>query len=334
MPDSITPLLSSALAARADLFGAPHESAFRLFNGFFEGCPDLVVDLYARTVVLHNYADEPAQAQETIQQTLEFLRAQLPWVNAAILKTRNAPEAADRNGVILYGDKLDRRVRDPQGSVWYAVELLLSRDASFYLDTRNLRHWATHHLKGKTVLNTFAYTGSLGVAAQAGGASRVVHLDRNRALLNIAKTSYTLNGLPIKKSDFQAGDFFTQVSRLKREGALFDCVLVDPPFFSTTSQGTVDLVNESHRVINKVRPLVADGGYLVAVNNALFVSGAEYIRTLESLCADGYLSIEELIPVPSDFTGYPQTSVRTPPVDPAPFNHSTKIAVLRVRRKQ
>jgi 23S rRNA (cytosine1962-C5)-methyltransferase len=327
-------LLAAALAARADLFDARHETAFRLFNGFFEGCPDLVVDLYARTVALHNYSDAPEQAQAMLAQAQEYLRARLPWVNAAILKTRNAPEAAARNGVILYGDKLDRRVRDPQGGVWYAVELLLSRDASLYLDTRNLRRWATHHLKGKTVLNTFAYTGSLGVAAQAGGASRVVHLDRNRALLNVAKTSYTLNGLPIIKSDFQAGDFFPSVSRFKRTGELFDCVLVDPPFFSTTGQGTVDLVNESHRVINKVRPLVADGGYLVAVNNALFVSGAEYMRTLESLCADGYLSIEELIPVPSDFTGYPQTIVRTPLVDPAPFNHSTKIAVLRVRRKQ
>jgi 23S rRNA (cytosine1962-C5)-methyltransferase len=183
------------------------------------------------------------------------------------------------------------------------------------------------------VLNTFAYTGSLGVAAMAGGASRVLHLDQSRAFLNVAKTSYTLNGFPIHKADFQTGDFFTQVSRLKRAGERFDCVFADPPFFSATSKGTIDLVHESHRVINKVRPLINDGGYLVAVNNALFVSGAEYIRTLEALCADGYLSIEELIPVPPDFTGYSQTIARTPPVDPAPFNHSTKIAVLRVRRK-
>ena len=95
----------------------------------------------------------------------------------------------------------------------------------------------------------------------------------------------------------------------------------------------MDLVHASHRVINKVRPLIDDGGYLVAINNALFVSGVENIKTLQGLCADGYLSIEELIPIPSDLTGYPQTIARTSPVDPAPFNHSTKIAVLRVRRK-
>ena len=69
----------------------------------------------------------------------------------------------------------------------------------------------------------------------------------------------------------------------------------------------------------------------MAINNALFVSGAEYMKTIEELCADGYLSVEELIPVPQDCVGYNVT--RSLPVDPAPFNHSTKIVVLRVKRK-
>ena len=142
-----------------------------------------------------------------------------------------------------HGEQADRRIRDH--GVWYAIELLLNRDASFYLDTRNLRPGRRVTWRDKTVLNTFAYTGSLGVAAQAGGASRVVHLDRSRDFLNVAKTSYTLNGFPIHKTDFQTGDFFTQVSHLKRAGERFDCVLVDPPFFSTTSKGTVDLVRQA-----------------------------------------------------------------------------------------
>ena len=87
------------------------------------------------------------------------------------------------------------------------------------------------------------------------------------------------------------------------------------------------------RLINKVRPLIRDGGYLVAINNALFLSGADYMGSLDKLCADGYLAVEMLIPVPSDMTGYPQTVVNLPPTDPAPFNHPTKIAVLRVRRR-
>jgi 23S rRNA (cytosine1962-C5)-methyltransferase len=171
------------------------------------------------------------------------------------------------------------------------------------------------------------------VAATAARARRVVHLDHNRSFLNVAKDSYSLNGFPIRKADFQVGDFWTRDNVLKRQDERFDCVFLDPPLFSTTARGTVDLVTQSHRVINKVRPLINDGGYLVTINNALFVTGVSYTQLLEELCADGYLSIEELISVPPDCTGYTHTITNPPPVDPAPFNHPTKIAVLRVRRK-
>jgi 23S rRNA (cytosine1962-C5)-methyltransferase len=140
-----------------------------------------------------------------------------------------------------------------------------------------------------------------------------------------------LNGFPIQKGDFIARDFFEQVGNMKRVNTRFDCVFIDPPFFSTTSKGKVDQMHESARLINKVRPLINDGGYLVAINNALFVSGAQYMQTLESLSKDGYLKIKELISVPQDFIGY--NPVGSPLTDPAPFNHSTKIAILEVKRK-
>lgn len=37
------------------------------------------------------------------------------------------------------------------------------------------------------MLNTFAYTGSLGVAACAGGTRRVVQVDLNRRFLDLAR---------------------------------------------------------------------------------------------------------------------------------------------------
>ena len=110
-------------------------------------------------------------------------------------------------------------------------------------------------------------------------------------------------------------------------------MVVDPPRLSRTRHGTVDLVEGGQRLLNKVRPLINDGGRLVAINNALFVSGASYMQMLETLCADGYLSVETLIPVPQDFIGYAEPNNAALPADPAPFNHPTKTAVLRVRRK-
>ncbi len=328
-PLSFEEALKNALAARADDFEPRHEAAFRLFNGFYEGFPTLSADVYARTLVLHNYADSPTLVDDAVAEAAAFYQERLPWLRAVLIKSRHTSDDEARRGSLLEGEATDRFVCE--NGVWYGVNLTLNQDSSFYLDTRHLREWAKETLAGKSVLNTFAYTGSLGVAARAGGASRVVQLDLSRAFLNVAKASYTRNGFAIQKTDFRAGDFWPQVGHLKREGARFDCVFVDPPLFSRTRHGMVDLAAEGVRLLNKVRPLINDGGYLVSVNNALFLSGADYLASLEALCADGYLSIERLIPVPESFTG--GGSAANLPADPAPFNHPTKMAILRVRRK-
>lgn len=323
--------IENALAFRAAFFDERHETALRLFNGFNEGNPDLVMEIYARTLVIHNHADKPENGFAAVREAQQFFPQRLPWIKAIVVKTRNSQDPQQKRGRLVFGETVDRKILE--NGVSYAIDPMLNRDASFYLDTRNVRLWACQHLKDKSVLNTFAYTGSLGVAAQAGGAARVVHLDLNRRFLNVAKTSYTLNGLAINKNDFQSGDFWPLINRLKTAKDLFDCVFLDPPIYSATTKGVVDLAQSYKRLINKVRPLINHDGYLVAINNALFYSGAAYMKELESLCADGYLTIEELIPVPADFIGSPQASTAAPVTDPAPFNHSTKIAVLKIRRK-
>lgn len=328
--ESIARLLEKAIDSREALFDERHETAFRLFNGFSEGHPHLALDLYAATVIFNNYAPDASAGMALVNEAREFLQTKLAWLRAGIVKSRHSSSPKERCGVLLFGDRPDRKVKEH--GVWYALDLTMNRDASLYLDTRNLRKWLIDNSAGKTVLNAFAYTGSFGVASTAGAASRVVQFDRNRDFLNVGKTSFALNGFPIQKSDFIAADFFTQTAKLKRTGQNFDCVIIDPPFFSSTLKGKVDQENDSAKLINKVRPLINDGGTLVAINNALYVSGKEYMQILESLCEDRYLKIKELISAPKDFTGYGETSQQI--TDPAPFNHSTKIAILEVRRKR
>ena len=322
----IDSLISAALDARAGFVDAKHETAFRLFNGFTEGLPDLALDIYATALVVHDYSDPPS---ETLgQQATELVCKRWPWITSSVLKHRQTDDRDARAGHILLGTEasLPRKVRE--NGVAYAINLLLNRDASLYLDTRGLRAWAKANLAGKRVLNTFAYTGSLGVAAMAAPARQVVSTDLNRRFLSLAKDSFSMNGFPVHKADFISGDFFEVIARLRRQNELFDCIFLDPPFFSTTEKGTVDQKNMKP-LIQKVRPLVAHQGTLVVVNNALFVSGRQHMDMIQGLCSDGYMKVECTIDVPADFSG------TTPnwPSDPAPFNHPTKICVLRVTRK-
>lgn len=324
--NSLQPFLDKALASRLPTIGSASEEAFRLFNGFYEGYPSLALDVYANTLLIHDYADEPNQ--EFINQLVSYLREKINWLRAGVLKTRNG-STEQKNEGLIFGEAPDTKIKEH--NIWYAIDLTMNRDASFYLDTSNLRKWLIENMNGKSLLNTFAYTGSFGVAAMASGASNVIQTDKSRDFLNLAKESYKLNHFPTHPQNFIAQDFFPAISRLKTGKQLFDCVILDPPFFSSTSKGKVDLEHESIRLINKVRPLINDGGTLISINNGVYVSGSDYMKDLETICKDGYLSIRELIPVPESFIGYHK--IGKPITDPSPFNHSTKIAILDVKRK-
>lgn len=331
--EELEKLLHRAWEYRQELpeVGDEH-TALRLFNGFWEGWPDLAIDLYGSTLLIHGYAQIAEQNLLAASTALEYYRSALPGrVHCALLKDHGAKAQNQRRGLLLAGEQPDTQVRER--NVWYALDLRMHQDTSLYLDTRLLRGWASDHLQGKRVLNLFAYTGSLGAATLAGGAQQVIQSDLSSEFLSLAHRTYRLNGWAVRQEEFLIGDFFSIVARLKRQGQLFDCVFLDPPIFSVTEKGRVDLNQAVDRLINKVRPLIGDGGRLVAVNNAVFVSGRAYLETLERLSAGGYLEVEEILPAPPDFTGFNQRPLTPLPADPQPFNYSTKIAVLRIRRK-
>lgn len=305
-------------------------NAYRLFNGFYEGAPGLVLDRYGQAMVIMNHA-EPGVYDPMIDEVADWALTHLLGLETILHKQRQHPDEKVRQGRLVAGKRLPDVISEY--GVNYAVDLQLHQDTSFYLDSRLLRRWLLDHMAGKRILNTFAYTGSLGVAAGAGGASLVVQTDINPKYLQIARQSWTLNHLPTGNYQSIPGDFFRVAGRLRADQRLYDCVILDPPFFSSTDAGTIDLLGETTRLVNKVRPLIAHQGRLVIINNALFLPGADFMAELEALCQSPYITLEQTIPVPSDITGFPDTITTQPPADPAPFNHPTKIAILMFTRK-
>ncbi|MFN2305321.1 MAG: class I SAM-dependent methyltransferase [Anaerolineales bacterium] len=304
--------------------------AYRLFNGFYEGCPGLILDRYGSTLVIFDHTS-PGELNTIIQEITHWVAKSLGDVESILLKQRQNPSINIKNGKLLSGQLLTSCITEY--GVKYALDLQMNQDASFYLDTRNLRRWLLDQTQGWRLLNTFAYTGSLGVAAGMDGANLVVQTDVNKKFLDIAQRSWELNNLPLHSHRILPGDFFKITNRMRHQQQLFDCVILDPPYFSVTSAGRVDLENEMTHLINKIRPLIAHQGILVVINNALYLTGADFMEELNALCQNEYLSFEGILPVPMDITGFPNTIVAKPPSNPAPFNHPTKIALIRVFRK-
>lgn len=324
--------IQRAIAKRFPLIKEPHETAYRLINGFTEGIPGIICEIFGTVLICHDFTREDDDiTDKDVLLMMKKIQEILPFITTGMVKKRRSTYKEHRDGKILFGKSLIKKINE--NGVSYSVDLRMNQDTSFYLDTKNLRNWLRMKLPGKSVLNTFAYTGSLGLAAAMGGADPVIQLDLNRKFLSVAKRSYKLNNKDVVESSFQTADFWSRINQYKKSGQCFDCVILDPPVFSKTPKGTIDVGKNFSKLINKVRPVINDGGYLITISNALFQTGKDHQAELEALCESGYLSIEEIIPVPDDCIGEKDNLAASLPADPAPYNHSTKITILKVKRK-
>ncbi len=279
-------LITRAIDKRKGLFDSS-TNVFRIFNGFLEGIPNLVLEIYGTTLLIIDHNKSSLYESDFYEDIRRICWESFPYLTTAILKKRDQKSDKDKNGIFLFGNENIQFVQE--NVIKFAVHPLLNQDSSFYIDTRNLRIWLKENLAGKDIINTFAYTGSLGVAALAGGANKVVQSDLNSKFLDLARLSAQLNGILPSRHVLMAGDFFRVISRLKNENKLFDCAIIDPPFFSSTQSGKLELLNDSIRLVNKVRPIIRHQGIIVLVNNSLFLSGSDFYQQVQSLCESGYV---------------------------------------------
>ena len=87
------------------------------------------------------------------------------------------------------------------------------------------------------VLNLFAYTGAMTLAAAAGGA-RIAHVDGSRPAVAWARRNADLSGLAARPIRWLVDDVETFVEREIRRGRRYDAVVLDPPSYGHGSRGT------------------------------------------------------------------------------------------------
>ena len=88
------------------------------------------------------------------------------------------------------------------------------------------------------VLNAFAYTGGMTLAAAAGGA-QVVHLDAAEGIVGWARENTQLAGMDDAPIRWIVEDVTKFLSREARRGNRYDAIVLDPPSFGRGPKGEV-----------------------------------------------------------------------------------------------
>jgi 23S rRNA (cytosine1962-C5)-methyltransferase len=101
-----------------------------------------------------------------------------------------------------------------------------------------LRQYVQDARRPIRLLNAFAYTGGMTLAAAAAGAS-VVHLDAAEGIVAWARDNAQLSGLAEARIRWVVEDVTKFLTREVRPGNKYDAIVLDPPSFGRGSKGEV-----------------------------------------------------------------------------------------------
>lgn len=211
---------------RGSFHNDPTQTAYRLFHGYAEGCVGLTIDRFGDVILAAYRADVEDQLAE-VASALARLHPGRTVIAKAHRSVDDPSEALRVRA--LQGQLPSEPVLVRDNGLLFATTPHADELNGLFLDARDARRWILEHARDRRILNLFAYTGSLGVAAAAGGARRVTHVDSKHRPLTVARQNHQLNDQPVDDRAFVHGDVYDHLPRAAKAGATFDGIVLDPP---------------------------------------------------------------------------------------------------------
>lgn len=140
-------------------------------------------------------------------------------------------------------------------------------DTGLFLDHRETRKWIQSLSRGKSVLNTFAYTGSFSVYAACGGAAATYSVDLSRVYCEWIKENLALNGLSPENNLVYKMDTLEFLRYARKKGLVFDIIIIDPPTFSKNKGKSFSVQKDHPVLINEALDILSPSGFILFSNN-------------------------------------------------------------------
>ena len=279
----------AAAAALRDAAVPPETDGYRVVNAEGDFLPGLVVDRYGGVLSVQATTEGTERAREL---WLPALEARFP---GATIVQRN--DLASRKGEglsvedeLLSGGPLPPRAAFRERGLAFVAEVSGGQKTGFFLDQRENRHVVRGLARGRRVLNLFSYSGAFGVAALAGGASRVVHVDLSEPALALARENHRANGqdvdAPGAPAETVCADVFEDLRARTAAGETWDLIVTDPPAFAKR-RPDVDRACRGYKDVNRLAlGLLSPGGLLLACSCSGPVSAGLFQKVLFAAALD------------------------------------------------
>lgn len=293
--------LQKAMNKRSALMKSEDTTAFRLFNGEGDGIGGFTIEYFDGYLVINWYSKGIYSFSEEI---LEAIEGVIEYKGIYEKKRFNTDGQYVEDDDFVKGERAPAPLIIKENGVNFAVHLNDGAMVGVFLDQREVRKTIRDkYAKGKTVLNTFSYTGAFSVYAALGGAIKTTSVDLAKRSLPKTTEQFNVNNIDEKTQSILVEEVFHYFKYAKKKNLKFDVVIMDPPSFARSKKVTFRAEKDYTSLVSDAIAITEKNGLIVASTNAATFGMDKFKGFIDQAFKENkvkYKIVEEFS-LPSDF---------------------------------
>lgn len=250
-------------------------NCYRLVHGEGDGLPGLIIDMYHGVAVMQAHSAGFHNDRMLVRDALiQVMKSDL---SAVYYKGMSAGDGKSESEY-LHGMGVLPHVILEHGNK-FEVDWETGQKTGFFLDQRENRRLLGSLAAGRTMLNTFCYTGGFSVYALKAGATLVHSIDASERAITLARQNITLNGFDAAHHECLCGDTF---EFLKDKVDQYDLIVLDPPAFAKHKEARHQAMKGYQRLNAEAMRVIRAGGILFTFSCSQVVDRQLFYDTVVS----------------------------------------------------
>jgi 23S rRNA (cytosine1962-C5)-methyltransferase len=306
--------LNEALRVRADLLADAGTNCCRLFNDAADGIPGFVLERFGDVLIAQCHQGrlglgEPA-VRNLCAQAMERTHARAVYRKVFAQERSTALpqlEALHQDATPWLGTPIEEEFPVRENGMAFLIRPYDGYSTGLFMEHRDNRQRIRELARGKTVLNTFAYTCGFSVAAALGGAEQVVSVDVSKKYLDWGERNFQVNTLNPAPHLVIRSDVFDYLGRARRQGRRFDLIILDPPTFGRAKRPkrVFSITEDLDRLTEEAVELLSPGGHVLLATNHRGTARRRLEQALAAAARGGRVESVACPALPADFRGDP-----------------------------
>ncbi|MEQ9415525.1 MAG: class I SAM-dependent rRNA methyltransferase, partial [Cyclobacteriaceae bacterium] len=233
------------------------------------------IDIYNGVAVVQAHSVGMYNDRELIANSLEAIfKDQL---TAIYIKAPSALKSTQEDGYLFGMGVIPHIIQEHENK--FFVDWEAGQKTGFFLDQRENRKLLGAYAKGKSVLNTFCYTGGFSIYALKEGATLVHSVDASDKAIAMTEKNIELSGFSNEQHPSFSIDTF---EFLKDKKDQYDIIILDPPAFAKHKSAKHQAMKGYQRLNAEAFRVIKSGGIIFTFSCSQVVNRQLFYDTIVS----------------------------------------------------